>query len=178
MLRFGHLIKAIQRHQDQKDHHVFFMAENVVIDNDRDKPWVEGTLERIKDAFAIDWSIVLDALYFSPVRRKRTFLSNIPLSTKISDYFEEGVSTSCLREGYRHLANIKRPRMIVKANCFMASISRVNDDRMIVLKPTRENEYTQRCINTEEREDMMGYPKDYVKTPGMSFGFACEAFML
>lgn len=166
MVRFGRLIQEIQQHCHQKGHHLLFMAENVPLENDQNEPLDEGDLELVKAAFGLEWSIDLDAMYFSPARRKRTFLSNIPLDTVQSDYFEERVSISCLKGCYQYVANIKNPTMIVKANCFMASKTKVDDDRMIVLKMDKKS-CKQRFMKTHEREDMMGYPTKYVETPGM-----------
>jgi hypothetical protein len=168
MLQFGELIKRIQQHQES--HHLFFLAENAVLDNDGNVPHEEGNLEQAKNAFGMVWSIVLDAMYFSPVCRKRTFLSNIPLLTKETDYDDETrPPLHCLQDGYQHAAHIKNPDLIVKANCFMASKSRVDDGRMIVVKKEDNQICKQRTMNTQEREDMMGYPQCYVEQPSMSF---------
>jgi site-specific DNA-cytosine methylase len=172
MFHFAELIKKI--HQQQPDHDIFFLAENVVPDNGRNVPHkeenlkeVKENLEQVKDTFGTVWSIVLDATYFSPVRRKRIFFSNIPLG---GDYIEATSSETslvkCLQDGYQHAADNEMQNPSVKANCFMATKSRVDDDRMIVVKTA---ETKKRTLNTQEREAMMGYPECYVEKPGMSF---------
>jgi hypothetical protein len=112
----------------------------------------------------------VDAMYFSPVDQKRTYLSNIPLYTKKTDYFDETRPVAhCLQDGYQHAAYIQELKSIVKAKCFMASKSRVDDDRMIVVKKVDDKIWKQRTMNTQERKAMMGYPKCYVEKPGVSF---------
>lgn len=170
MLRFGKITGQIQRAQE--DHHVFFLAENTVIRNDKELPLDKGDLEIVKEAFGIAWSVELDAKDFSPVRRKRTFFSNIPLNTNPEgDYIHEEIEQSCLRDGYHHGATvIGRGIVTVKANCFMASLCRVDDPRMAVFKKNSEHKksFLERSMSTQEREDMMGYPNQYVHKPGKS----------
>jgi hypothetical protein len=167
MLQFGALIKRIQQHQG--NHDVFFLAENVVLDNDGNAPLEEGMLKQVKNAFGTGWSLTLDSMCFSPVYRKRTYLFNFPVSAKDTDYFNETNPVYCLQDGYQHVVHITRPHTFVKANCFMASKSKIDDDRMIVVEKVKKKFLKQRTINTPEREDMMGYPKGYVEQPGMSF---------
>jgi hypothetical protein len=164
MLRFGELIQRIQQFQHS---HVFFLAENTVIKNDKNKPLEEGDLELIKKAFGISWSVDLDAKDFSPVRRNRSFFTNIPVETVVADSFDDENAVSCLRDGYKHGAHFCEEKMVVRSNCFMAGTSRVDDDRMRVFKKVGGGKYLERTMKTQEREEMMGYPTGYVEKPGM-----------
>jgi hypothetical protein len=151
--RFGELINSIQQYQ--KGHHVFFLAENTSR---------KGDLED----FGVTWSINLDCKYFSPVRRTHCFLSNIPVTTINTDYYDEQCTTSYLKDNYCHGANIFEPDLAVKYDFCTESNSRIDDTRLIVFKKDDGNSkrFLQRLINTNELETMMGYPTGYVEEPG------------
>ena len=55
--------------------------------------------------------------------------------------------------------------MVVNANAFLASLSRIDDDRMMKYKP-EEKKYHLETYSISERERMMGLPVGYVKDPG------------
>jgi hypothetical protein len=167
------------------------MAENTALRNSRDVSLPEGDLEQIKAAFGTDWELTFDAKDVSPCRRKRTYISNIPFELLSQTDYCDSAPTSCLGD-YNLAASIVDPDMVSKANCFMASSSRTDDDRMLVFKQ-KGNMVLGRTISVEEREVsvdiqkfltrasrpasnletselqfklMMGFPKGYVSKPG------------
>jgi hypothetical protein len=92
-LRLGELIGQVQQYQQSP---VFFLAECKVTKNDQHAALEEEDLELVKKAYGVAWSVDLDSNYCSPVHRKCTFLTNIPVAKVESDY---------LRGGDRHGAN-------------------------------------------------------------------------
>ena len=76
-----------------------------------------------------------------------------------------------LDEGYKAVARLvtkgedETVSMVVKANAFLASLSRIDDDRMMKYKP-EEKKYHLETYSISERERMMGLPVGYVKDPG------------
>jgi hypothetical protein len=196
MLRFGKVVRKIRRQYRElpslpKEHPLFFMAENTALRNSRHVSLPEGDLEQIKAAFGTDWELTFDAKDVSPCRRKRTYISNIPFALLSENDYCDSPSTSCLGD-YKLAASIIDPDMVAKANCFMASSSRTDDDRMLVFKQ-KGNMVLGRTISVEEREVsvdiqkfltrasrpasnletselqfklMMGFPKGYVSKPG------------
>jgi hypothetical protein len=141
------------------------MAENTALRNSRHVSLAEGDLEKIKDAFGTDWELTFDAKDVSPCRRKRTYISNIPLALSSTTDYCEAPSTSCLGE-YNLAASILDPGMVAKANCFMASSSRTDDSRMLVFKQ-EGNTIIGRPISVEEREVRVDIAKvfDKIVTP-------------
>jgi site-specific DNA-cytosine methylase len=171
MLAFGLLIRTIESHPLQNDRPLFFFSENVEL--------TKHDLEQVRTAYAIDWDpVLLDASDVSPCRRKRHFITNVPVEHEIDlQNMAHGSCTDFLEGGYKHGANvIDKDMQIAKANCFMASVGRIDDSRMLVYKETdkkfelgREKGqkiYQGRSINVAEREIMMGYPKGYVESAG------------
>jgi hypothetical protein len=168
MLAFGLLIRTIESHPLQNGRPLFFFSENVEL--------TKHDLEQVRTAYAIDWDpVLLDASDVSPCRRKRHFITNVPVEHAIDlQNVAHGSCTDFLEGGYKHGANvIDKGMQIAKANCFMASVGRIDDSRMLVYKETdkRGREmgqqiYHGRPINVAEREIMMGYPKGYVESAG------------
>ena len=163
MVQFGRFIRKIERLQSP--HPLFFLAENV---------WLKGDdLEAVREAFGFDWDpVLIDALYFSPTRRKRHFFTNIPLIN--FDYgsdLSEVSPQSCLEDGFCVPAHFIEPNLAVKANCLMASKTRIDERsslRMYVFKnaPNFTGNYHGRPMKICEREALMGYRTGYVETPG------------
>jgi hypothetical protein len=170
-IEFGHLIRKLERLQNP--HPLFYLVENVFLRGD--------DLAKVRDAFGIDWDpVVLDSLYLSPCRRKRHFITNIPL-TEIDFQAEASYSSprSCLEEGFSLPAHIVDGETTAKASCFMASSTRIDERqslRMYVFKePKNDNgrssdrtieegrRYHGRPMSVGEREAMMGYPRGYVE---------------
>ena len=175
MPRFGTIIQKIQR--SQPDHHVFFLAENTILRNDREMNLKEGDLETIKESFGVQWSMDIDAQYFTPGRRNRTYISNIPLFIRDGDSIldEELVDASYLTDKFAHPAHLccdiqKTDRMVVKVPCFLASKSRIDTPTMAVVKLSEddkgENFIEKRYLNLKEREIVMGFPIGYVEAAG------------
>lgn len=174
MIDFGLLIRKIEAHPMQNGIPIFFLSENVELTRD--------DLDQVRKAYGIDWDPVLfDASDVSPCRRKRHFICNVPVEHAIDLQDDaHGSCTDCLEEGYKHGAHfIERDLKIAKANCFMASIGRIDDSRMLVFKETdrkfkkskkkgkkKGKIYNGRPINVAEREIMMGYPNGYVENAG------------
>jgi len=179
--RFGTLVAAIRDHPLQRDVPLYFFAENVIL-RGRD-------LDEVSIAFDIT-PLEVDAHYFSPCRRKRHFFLNYP-----SNFFDlggpasESKLSSCLQVGWMHPADAT-PRnnnhntnnnsrsedadaaiqagagaTLRKANTFMASSSRIDDERMTVVKEIEKNGYIGRSIMVLERERLMGFPERYVAQP-------------
>ena len=176
MPRFGTLIQRIQ--QRQPSHHVFFLAENTIIRNDKELSLKDGDLERIKESFGVEWSMDLEALYYTPARRNRTYFSNIPLDIKSDDYVLDEELDDCpyLTDEFVHgihymLDQMKKPRIPVKVPCLLACKSRINADPMTVVKENIGNDgkpyIERRPFNVKERELVMGFPSGYVEEAGM-----------
>ena len=53
----------------------------------------------------------------------------------------------------------------VKANAFLASLSRIDDNRMIKYKKSDRNKFHIETYSVGEREKMMGFPAGYVAKP-------------
>ena len=108
LLSFGRRIREIERYQ--LPHPVFFLAENVFLTG--------ADLKEVREAFGLDWDpVALDSQYFSPTRRNRHFLSNIPLpsvdfTTEVS---MEGPK-SCLKDGFVLPAHIVDPGVTAKVS--------------------------------------------------------------
>jgi hypothetical protein len=159
MPRFGELIARINWKTIAEGlPTVFFLAENTAIGNDRDLPLEEGDLERIKKAFHVDWSLLFDSRDVSPIRRKRTYISNIPLQSRIDDWID-APPRMCFDDGFDIPAHIFEPDMIARANGLMASQGRLDDARMCVyrklefLKKNRKDQYfEERTPSVAERE--------------------------
>lgn len=164
MIRFGNLVTKI-RHM-QRDHHVYFLAENVRIDNEKELPLDAGQLTAIEKAFGVSWNFKLDAKLYSPLRRLRMFFTNI--TADVAEYYEmkDKPVHQCLEDDFNHCACIDGHEPRARHNCFMAHQGRVNDDRMIVYKRDGNGMIERRFLSVTEREAMMGYPKGYVKNPG------------
>jgi hypothetical protein len=185
MPRFGMLIQKIQHMQ--RNHHVFFLAENTILRNDKEENLKDGDLETIKESFGVQWAMDIDASYFSPGRRNRTYISNIPLLTKATDYIstEELIDCPYLTDDFVHCAHYvcddtNQPRIPVKVACFLASKSRIDQHPTMTLIKTSTGEdnksyVERRPFNIKEREMIMGLPVGYVDDAGM---FECEILSL
>lgn len=169
MLRFGDLVQRIKNIQLRKwQHDVFFLVENTKLDNAKDLPLDKGDLEQCKAAFGVTWAIEFDAQICSPGRRNRTFLSNFPAHTVTHDYMVDEKSVSCLQDEFQHFGHWIQKDMTIKANCFMAHKSRLDDSpRMDLFKIEyvggKAVKYFLRAFNVQERESIMGFPLKYVE---------------
>ena len=142
MLRTARFLRAIQKRQTCR---IFFLLENIVIRNDKNLPLQQGDLHRINQELGLDWDpIELDAKDFSPCRRKRHYFTNIPCRLTVADHqaSDEGPN-GCLEDGYCDAATFLEAHEkieLVKAQTFMASQGRIDDERMMVYRIHRETE--------------------------------------
>ena len=86
----------------------------------------EGDLETIKESFGVQWSMDIDAQYFTPGRRNRTYISNITLFIRDGDSILDEVllDASYLTDKFAHSAHLccdiqKTDRIVVKEPCFI-----------------------------------------------------------
>jgi C-5 cytosine-specific DNA methylase len=169
IVSFGRLVQRIQA--SQQNHHLYFLSENVVLDNnDKSEQSGEGNLATVLEAFGTSDYVVLDSQLYSPVRRKRMYISNIPVDrSSASNYWDANHGSSCLVDGYKHGALFVFPRLRVRYNTFMASQCRVDDHRMRVFKKVEgtQDKFVYRALLISEREAMMGFPIGYTEIPGM-----------
>ena len=146
------------------------MAENSVMR--------ESDLSTIREAFGVEYNpYEIDGLYFGPTRRRRMFLSNIPLAP--IDYNSpdsESTPTKCLQKGYVLPSQIVEPGLnLAKANCLMASTTRIDErntlrmycfkKKKVFVGSSKTEEYAGRPYTVQERENLMGFPTGYVKDP-------------
>ena len=183
MPRFGTLIRRIQRMQPK--HNVFFLAENTILRNDKEKNLEDGDLETIKASFGVQWAMDVDAVCFTPGRRNRTYISNIPLVTKPEDYIldEELVDCPYLTDDFVHCSHLvcdhnKEERIPEKVACFLASKSGIDKHPEMTLVKTSMGddgkEYVERRpFNVKERELIMGFPVGYVEKAG-TLSMTCD----
>jgi hypothetical protein len=106
MLRFGEIIRSIERYQSPNPLH--FLAENVFLKGD--------DIFAAREAFALDWDpVVFDAKYISPTRRLRHFFVNLPL---LNFDFDGDVSmstpTCCFEEGFQLPAHVLDSNLTAK----------------------------------------------------------------
>lgn len=156
MVRFGELVSKINKILLSKRlPPVFFLAENTRLGNDRELPLAEGDLERIKKAFSVDWASNFDSRLVSPLRRNRTYISNIPLLLQPGD-FKDPSPQRCFDGDFALPAHVFEPAMIAKAQTFLASSGRVDDERMLVFSTAKSNRKDERIasrfISIIERE--------------------------
>jgi hypothetical protein len=152
MPRFGKLIFQINNRRIQQGYPpVFFLAENTALRNHRDQPLHHGDLEIIKREFNIGWDLVFDSRNVSPIRRKRTYLTNIPLQFQTNDECDP-LPIVCLDDGFDIAGHIIEPQMIAKAQGLMASSGRIDDSRMKVYRKYADRIFEERTISVVERE--------------------------
>jgi hypothetical protein len=171
--RLGKLVHAIRNHKLQRGHPLFFLAENVVL---RDKD-----LDAISDSFGIT-PLEVDAHYYSPCRRKRHFFMNYPVDLDFTTVAASSEVTSCLEQGWLHPADaiakrtgerLEEAARLRKANTFMASLMRIDDERMTVVKKSETGGFVGRSMMVVERERMMGFPEAYVSAPRKYIAWMC-----
>jgi len=170
LLKVGRLIQKLDEVQmgskNVKDN-VLFLSENVVFKDHDHVDNCYGGLAPIR----------LDAKDFGPCKRNRFYWTNIRLIS--SEHIKEvasGVSIDgFLDDGYGAVARLlqcdSEQDMPVKSNAFLASLSRIDDDRMIKYKlndtsgPRTSVKYHIETYSVAEREKMMGLPAGYVEKP-------------
>lgn len=80
--------------------------------------------------------------------------------------------SSCLEEGWVHPGEDEID--CAKVLTFLASKGRINDDRMIKVKPLPNDKFEKGHFSALERERMMGFPEGYVQGAGALRGLAVE----
>lgn len=157
--RFATFIQNIKARQ--KEHPLYYLIENVVfIDGKRVDNY--NLIENLTGVVETK----LDALYFSPCKRYRSYWTNFPLEDSAHGY-EQAVAikpTSCLEEGWVYPGEDTVD--CAKVLTFLASKVRINDDRMEKVKPLGGNNYEKGYFSALERERMLGFPEDYAKGAG------------
>mmetsp|Transcript_22249 Transcript_22249/g.34247 ORF Transcript_22249/g.34247 Transcript_22249/m.34247 type:complete len:599 (-) Transcript_22249:360-2156(-) len=162
---FGKFIQVLQEQQGHENP-LFFLVENVEIRKMED-------MNPIQEVFGIP-GFPTDAKDLSPCRRKRHFWINFPVERVNPD---DSISTkSCLEEGWGLPADIlefdsrDEEGNWRKANTFMASKARIDDERMLRLQKIEEESstgkrkvrYKKGTFTVSEREKMLGFPNGYV----------------
>jgi len=157
LLRTGHVICKIRQYNEKIGHpYPFFLVENVILTDQKDR-------RRVEKAFGTEtvW-YEKDSRDLTPLRRNRTYLSNIPLSQEelvdppprmcFDHDFDMG--GAFFESGFCHL----------KAPGLMAHKGRLDDaPRMLIFKEMpdkskgRYPEFLARTPNVAERERLMGF---------------------
>lgn len=88
-------------------------------------------------------------------------------SDQIRDTASKVSAGSCLDSGWRSIEHLlDEDVQVFKANAFLASLSRIDDDRMKGRYATQsDNKYVIETYSVSERERMMGLPVGYVERP-------------
>jgi site-specific DNA-cytosine methylase len=171
--RLGKLIHVMRSHKLQRGHPLFFLAENVVL---RDKD-----LDAVSDSFGIT-PLEVDAQYYSPCRRKRHFFMNFPVDLDFTTLAASSEVASCLEKEWMHPADaiakrtderLEEAARLRKSNTFMASLTRIDDERMTVVKKSEMGGFVGRSMMVVERERMMGFPEAYVSAPRKYIAWMC-----
>mmetsp|Transcript_4758 Transcript_4758/g.10215 ORF Transcript_4758/g.10215 Transcript_4758/m.10215 type:complete len:375 (+) Transcript_4758:131-1255(+) len=183
LLKVGRLIQKLDDIQmgsrNVKDN-VLFLSENVVFKDHNEVDQCYGGLPPVR----------LDAKDFGPCKRNRFYWINLRLrsSAQIKDVAAGLSLDGFLDEGYGAVARLLQgedeENMPIKSNSFLASLSNIDDDRMVKYKldgtSGRKKKYHIETYSITEREKMMGLPAGYVERPvGRLFNeLAQKAFVL
>lgn len=96
------------------------------------------------------------------------FITNLPCPES-NEVWESIGGGSCLEKGWMLPGDVFRTNdnFGLKANTFMASLGRIDDERMCTVRKklnrSENTTYHWRRISVRERERMMGYPESYVE---------------
>lgn len=167
LLKVGRLVQKLDEIQSANGvkERVLFLSENVVFKNHSEVDRAYGGLPPVR----------IDAKDFGPCKRDRFYWTNIRLesSAKIKDVASGVSMDGFLDDDYGAVARLLQDDdeedMAVKANTFLASLSRIDDDRMIKCKldgssgRNSSSKYQIETYSVAEREKMMGLPKGYVE---------------
>lgn len=163
----GLTVKAIQRYNQSKNCNLFFLAEGAVLSNDQELDMAPRDLNQALKSFGMDWHIPFDSRDHSPLRRKRTYITNVPV-LKPLDILDPPPSL-CFDDGYDLADIIFDPeRGNPKVSFVMSSLARLDDHpRMSIYKEhgTSQLKFLRRTPNVAERERLMGLPPGYVSRP-------------
>lgn len=155
-------IRQIRSHPKQGGIPVFFLAENAVCGESSS----EG--QRVEAAFGVPRACI-DARVLSPCKRNRAYYTSIPVKPlDVDGAVSQQPASICLTDGWKlaaEVANQNPNAGAFKANTFMAHGSKIDDARMMKVRPLQDykDAYEIGYINANEREVMLGFPEDYVK---------------
>lgn len=173
LLKVGRLIHKMNRFQMSRlgvKDKVLFLSENVVFSNhdEVDKSYSIGEDESLPP-------MCVDAKDFGPCKRKRFYWINMPVnsSAPVKEVASFQSVDQLLDEGYGAVARLVQGEDMnttVKANTFLASLSKIDDDRMLKCKVNVGSQqpklrYHRETYSVGERERMMGLPIGYVQQP-------------
>ena len=141
-------------------HEVLFLSENVVF-KERDG---------INACYGGLSPFELDAADLGPCRRRRLYYLNIPVAS-IGDEARSVSVESILEDGYGLVETLidDGNDYNIKANTLLASLTRIDDDRMMKAKLSDQQSGRTKIIvepySVAERERMMGFEAGYVSKP-------------
>ena len=100
---------------------------------------------------------------YRPFLFKTLFYPQFPVESVDLENKRATVSPhTCLEPGWQTAGSVAEQLKYDKANTFMASSSRIDDERMYKIRPTGGSRYECAYYSTLERERMLGYPEGYV----------------
>jgi hypothetical protein len=184
----GHFIRKVQRHQP--GHPVWYLIENVVLQHD-DLQAIEGAFggstpiridsfhfspcKRNREYFinvSVGWHVVCYFWSHHTQHNSPSFLQYYVNVQYDEDFEHQASCDTFIDDDFALPQTVARNTDIYhsnwsKANTFMASKVRLDDDRMVVVKEKRNKRgmYLVRTFTVNEREKMMGLPVGYVSEP-------------
>lgn len=165
--KMGEMISRIFAYNKTKHHNLFYLAENAALSNGKEKPLETGDLQKVLRAFNMEWHVTLDSRDHTPLRRRRTYITNIPLVEDLK--MIDPPPSLCFDDGYDVAGMIFDPESgLSKAAGLMANALRLDDHpRMSIYKEygKRQLKFYRRTPSVAERERLMGFPPNYVSEP-------------
>jgi hypothetical protein len=155
IIKFGELVNQIAQKMQEKGVPVFYLAESSSLRNRQDQPLCSTDLDRVKEAFGADWTMSFDAADVSPLRRNRSYLSNIPFWAP--DYCDPPPK-SCIDDNFDVPVSVLGSAgedMVTKVQCLMASRSLMDDERSFVYRGQNDSKskgFEERPLSVSERE--------------------------
>ncbi len=163
----GRVVQEIERYSKAQNCNFFFLAENAVLSDDTEKDLKAGDLQAVLKSFGMEWCVTLNSRDHTPLRRHRTYITNIPILEDLK--MLDPPPRLCFDDGYDVAGMIFDPESgLSKAAGLMASKTRLNDHpRMSIYKEygTRYLKFFRRTPTVTERERLMGFPPNYVSRP-------------
>lgn len=165
--KMGDVIARIKYFNKTNHCNLFFLAENAALWNDKEKPLEAGDLQTVLRSFGMEWHVTLDSRDHTPLRRKRTYITNIPMVEDLK--MIDPPPSLCFDDGYDVAGMIFDPESgLSKAAGLMANKLRLDDHpRMSIYKEygKRHLKFFRRTPTVTERERLMGLPPNYVSKP-------------
>lgn len=195
--RMGRVVRHIYSYSQQHGQHCFYLAENAALSNHEEKELEVGDLERVMKAFtprtagaaakgdpldadgdpdiikslATPWHYKLDSADLTPLRRLRTYITNIPSVDDLG--FFDAPPRTCFDDDFDVGGGVFEPKILAKAPGLMATKSRLDDHprmsiyRELSLPSSAKLVFERRAPTVQEREHLMGFFPGYVSAPGM-----------